>query len=121
MNITEFKTKLDSKFLDRKNMKQMASKFKTISKTTVEACSVWKALDGDNGELRSSGFVLFRKVTAKDADKYPGRKLVTILKYKARLSDDADGIGKFFLGGEEIDVEQSKKYQDVLEVLIALP
>jgi hypothetical protein len=96
----------------------MAPKFKTISKVPVEACSVWKALDIDNGELSSFGFVLFRKATAKDP---PGRKLIALTKYKARLSTEADGAGKFFLGEDEIDVEQSKKYQDILETLIALP
>lgn len=98
-------------------MKTILPKLKTVSKSAIEAVSVWKALDLETSELVSYGFVLFRKATSKE----PGRKLIAINKYKARLSTEADGAGKFFLGEDEIDVEQSKKYQDILETLIALP
>ena len=83
-------------------MKTILPKLKTISKSAIEAVSVWKALDLETSELASYGFVLFRKATVKDP---PGRKLIALSKYKARLSTEADGVGKFFLGDDEIDVE----------------
>lgn len=102
MTDVQYKTKLESKFLDKKQMKTIAPKIKALTKSTVESISLWKALDIDNGELSSFGFVLFRKATAKDP---PGRKLMAITKYKARLSNEADGAGKFFLGDDEIEIE----------------
>ena len=114
---SEFSTKLESKFLDKKQMKEVALKIKHLSKTKIEAVSVWRALDGDNGELRSNGFVIFRKVLPKD--KMIGRKLIAVLKFKCRLADDAEELPRYFLGDEELSHNEAKDkgYDQILELL----
>ena len=86
--MTEFTTKIESRFLDKKEMKKLAAKIKTVYKSAVETVSMWKCL-GEEGEIISKGFVLFRKIGPKDAGKFPPtRKLVTVLKYKKRIGEE---------------------------------
>ena len=88
MTDKEFTTKIESKFVDKKEMKKLAAKIKTVYKGAVETASVWKCLS-EEGEILSTGYVLFRKVGPRDAGKIPpGRKLVTVLKYKKRFGDE---------------------------------
>jgi hypothetical protein len=44
--------------------------------------------------------VIFRKAVPKD--KLFGRKLVCLMKFKCRLSDDPEDLPKYFLGEEEV-------------------
>ncbi len=108
----EFTTKLESKFLDKIEMKAIQPKIKAIHKGPIESVSVWKSKDKENDELVSEGFVLFRKVTPKD--KLPGRKLIAVLKFKCRLSDIGEDA-TYFLNDTEIKEDEAKKYLEILD------
>jgi hypothetical protein len=81
-------------------MKAFAVKIKNVYKGAVETVSIWKCLSED-GEILSRGFVLFRKIGPKDSGKFPpGRKLVTVLKFKERLATENEEA-RFWIGEEE--------------------
>ena len=111
MNNQDFSTKLESNFIEKTELLKMLPKIKTIYNGNVETMSVWKALDKETNEVQCQGFVLFRKVTPKD--KLLGRKLLAVMKFKTKLTND--GSKSYWLDDSELKEDAAKKYCSILE------